>query len=107
MSRSLAAASAPSGIVSVTVRNSMGEARRRSMAGPQKTAWVAPARMRAAPNSSRIRAASVIEPAVVIMSSTSSAVRPTTSPTTLTASVSVAVTRRLSTAANGQPSRSA
>ena len=80
--RMFAGAPGRSGMVSVTTICSNGEARRFSQALPEKTPWVAAAYTRAAPSSLTVWPAARSVPAVSIMSSTSSAVLPVTSPMT-------------------------
>src|SRR5882762_5510407 len=85
-----------SAIVFVTVTSSIGDARSRSTAGPDSRAWVANAKMRPAPSRRSAAAASVIVPAVSIMSSGMRQSLPSTSPTTFTTSAMFADGRRLS-----------
>src|SRR5690606_30159348 len=93
-------------MVLVTMTSWMGACRGRSMAGPDRTGWVAQASTLSAPRAIRARAASAMVPAVSIMSSTMMHVLPATSPTTLTTSASLGAGRRLSMMAKGNPRRS-
>src|SRR4051794_15961337 len=80
--RMLSGASGASGMVSVTTISSNGAVPRFSKAAPENTPWVAAAKTRVAPSSITVWAAARSVPAVSIMSSTSRAVLPFTSPMT-------------------------
>src|SRR5690625_23104 len=93
----------------VTITSEIGEFCKRSTAGPESTPWVAAATTLAAPCSMRASAALTRVPPVSIMSSTSTQVRPSTSPTTSCTLTWLATSgsRRLWMIASGEPSRSA
>ncbi|MEI9898750.1 MAG: hypothetical protein WDN28_34055 [Chthoniobacter sp.] len=77
---------------------------RRSIARSESTACDTPAMILVAPRSWRIFAALHKVPAVSVRSSTMITSRPSTSPITLSASISVALLRRLATMARLAPS---
>src|SRR2546422_1477056 len=87
------------------VTSSMGDPRSRSTAGPESKGWVAKAKMRLAPSPLSAAEASVIVPAVSIMSSGMRQSLPSTSPTTFTTSATLAEGRRLSMMASDAFSR--
>ena len=69
----------PRGIVSVTTMLLKEEAQSLSIAGPERTAWVAQAMVSRAPDSRSTSAADTMVPAVSIMSSSTMASLPSTS----------------------------
>ena len=83
-----------SGMVSVHTTDSMTESFSRSTAEPENTPWVVAAMTRRAPLAASRSAAATMVPPVSIMSSTSTQVRPATSPT-----ISLASTRFFSSLA--------
>src|SRR5690606_4671121 len=93
----------------VMTTSEIRESLSRSTAGPDSTPCVATAITLAAPCSNKASAAFTMVPAVSIMSSTRTQVRPRTSPTTSWPRTSCATSgsRRLWTIASGVPSRSA
>lgn len=86
----------PRGMVSATSTDLKGESFKRSIAGPDKTGWVAHACTSVAPFSNKTLAAAQIVPAVSIISSTKIAIFPSTSPITWVAVAWFGRSRRLS-----------
>ena len=91
-----------SGMVSVTTTSSSVEPWMRSIAGPEKTACVQYAKTFFAPRSFSTSAAFTSVPAVSIMSSMITQLRPSISPMTCITSETLAFGRRLSMIARSQ-----
>ena len=93
------------GIVLVTISRSSGDLSMRSSAGPDSTPCMAHASTRSAPESISACAAFWIVPAVSMMSSAITQVRPPTSPITFITSAVPSSLRRLSITASSASSR--